>query len=289
MDVGHIFYGRLVYANRIPTWNKKVPLKVCLAGAAGHVGSELTRAILDADDLVLVSVVGKRSAGQKLSSVCGDARADLLVHADVAAALNAAKADVLIDYTRPEVVKANVRAAVEVGCHAVIGTSGLTDEDYAEIDVWAKKSGVGVFAAGNFSLTAALLQHFAVLAAARMPHWEILDYASDSKPDAPSGTARELAYQLGRVVKSSWAVPVEKTQGLKESRGATLNGSQLHSIRVPGYYSAVQAVFGEAGERLELRHESTSYAPYVAGTLLAARKVSTFEGLRRGMAALLGL
>lgn len=266
-----------------------MPLKVCLAGAAGHVGLELTRAILDTDDLTLVSAVGKRSAGQRLSAVSGDARADLPVHADVTAALADVKADVLIDYTRPEAVKSNVRAAVEAGCHAVIGTSGLTDEDYAEIDAWAKGKSVGVFAAGNFSLTAALLQHFAALAATRMPHWEILDYASDAKPDAPSGTARELAHQLAQVAKPGWAVSVDKTQGLKESRGATLNGSQLHSIRVPGYYSAVQTVFGEAGERLELRHESTSYTPYVVGTLLAVRRVRNFKGVKRGMGSLLGL
>ncbi|HLW75082.1 MAG TPA: 4-hydroxy-tetrahydrodipicolinate reductase [Gammaproteobacteria bacterium] len=266
-----------------------MPLKVCLAGAAGHVGRELTRAILDADDIVLVSAVGRKSAGKKLSAVTGEARADILVYADIATALKTAPVDVLIDYTRPDAVKANVRGAIEAGCHVVIGTSGLTDADYAKIDAWATRRGVGVFAAGNFSLTAALLQHFAVLAAAAMPHWEILDYAADSKPDAPSGTARELAYQLGQVMKPVWQVPVEATQGLKESRGASLNGSQMHSIRLPGYYSAVQAVFGSPGERLELRHESTSYAPYVAGTLLAVRRVHAFKGLKRGMGTLLGL
>lgn len=264
-------------------------IKVCLAGAAGHVGRELSRAILDAEDLVFVSAVGHTRAGKPLSAIIGDARADVMVHAGVAAALKAASADVFIDYTRPESVKANVRAALEAGCHAVIGTSGLSDEDYTEIDGWAKQRGVGVFAAGNFSLTAALLQHFAALAAAEMPHWEILDYAADSMPDAPSGTARELAYQLAQVAKPSWQVPVDAIQGLKESRGANLNGSQVHSIRVPGYYSAVQAVFGNPGERLELRHESTSYAPYVAGTLLAVRRVHTFKGVKRGMRALLEL
>jgi 4-hydroxy-tetrahydrodipicolinate reductase len=76
---------------------------------------------------------------------------------------------------------------------------------------------------------------------------------------------------------------------MKEARGASLNGSQLHSIRVPGYYSAVEAVFGAVGERIELRHESTSYAPYVAGTLVAASKVSGYKGLKRGMVTLLGL
>ena len=264
-------------------------IKICLAGASGHVGRELAKSILDSDDLMLVSAVGKSSAGRLLADVAGDPRATLTVHGSVAEALAAAPADVLIDYTKPDVVKANVYAAVERSCHAVIGTSGLSDADYEEIDAWAKRRSVGVFAAGNFSITAALMQHFSVEASKRIPHWEILDYASDAKPDAPSGTARELAYQFAQVAEPSWKVTVADTQGLKESRGATLNGSQMHSIRVPGFYSAIQAIFGDAGERIELRHESTSYAPYVAGTLLATRKVREFTGLKRGMGNLLGL
>ncbi len=210
-------------------------IRICLAGAAGHVGRELVKVVLDADDMQLVSAVGKSSAGKKLSSVVGDARADILVHGSVGEALAAAPADVLIDYTKPDAVKANVRAALEKGCHAVVGTSGLTDDDYQDIDDWARQRGVGAFAASNFSITAALMQHFSAEAAARLPHWEILDYASDAKPDAPSGTARELAYQLAQVTQPKWAVPVAATQGLKESRGATLNGSQMHSIRLPGF------------------------------------------------------
>lgn len=256
-------------------------LKLCLAGATGHVGQELARAILSAGDLQLISAVGRRSAGQKLG--------DVTVDGTLAAALARGKADVVIDYTHPDAVKAHVREAIAAGCGVVVGTSGLTDADYAEIDTWAKAGGVGVFAAGNFSVTAALLQHFALLAAKQMPHWEILDYAGDAKPDAPSGTARELAYRLAQVATPEWKVPVSGTKGMQEARGATLNGSQLHSVRVPGYYSAVQAVFGAAGERIELKHESTSYAPYVTGTLLAARRVKGFTGLRRGMSDLLGL
>lgn len=257
-------------------------LNICLAGATGHVGQELVKAIQASSDLELVSGVSRKGAGASLTP-----KAKL--YGNVAEALKAAPADVFIDYTHPDVVKGNLLAAITAGCHAVVGTSGLSDADYAEIDAAAAKRGVGVFAAGNFSITAALLQHFALQAAKQMPHWEILDYAGDTKPDAPSGTARELAYQLAQVAKPGWAVPVEQTKGMKEARGATLNGSQMHSIRVPGYYSAVQAVFGDAGERIELRHESTSYAPYVAGTLLAVKKVSGWRGLKRGMPALLGL
>ncbi len=256
-------------------------LKLCLAGATGHVGQELAKAILAAPDLALISAVGRRGAGTSIGGIPVDAT--------LAAALARGKVDVVIDYTHPDAVKGHVRDAIAAGCAVVVGTSGLTDADYGEIDAWSKAKGVGVFAAGNFSVTAALLQHFALQAAKQMPHWEILDYAGDAKPDAPSGTARELAYQLARVAKPVWKVPVADTKGMKEARGATLNGSQLHSIRVPGYYSAVQAVFGTAGERIELRHESTSYSPYVTGTLLAARKVKDWKGLKRGMSTLLGL
>ncbi|MFI4921485.1 MAG: 4-hydroxy-tetrahydrodipicolinate reductase, partial [Gammaproteobacteria bacterium] len=147
-------------------------IKICLAGAAGHVGRELVKAILDADDLQLVSAVGKTSAGKRLSEITGDARAGIVVHKSVAEALAAMPADVFIDYTKPDAVKANVQAAIAEGCHAVIGTSGLTDADYKEIDAWAAQKDVGVFAAGNFSITAALMQHFAAEAAAHMPHWE---------------------------------------------------------------------------------------------------------------------
>ncbi|HEY1772824.1 MAG TPA: 4-hydroxy-tetrahydrodipicolinate reductase [Gammaproteobacteria bacterium] len=256
-------------------------LNLCLAGATGHVGRELVTAISAATDLTLCAAIGRRRVGESLGG--------MKVESDLKAALARAKTDVVIDYTHPDVVKGHVREAITAGCCVVVGTSGLTDADYGEIDGWAKAKGVGVFAAGNFSVTAALLQHFAMLAAKQMPHWEILDYAGDTKPDAPSGTARELAYQLAQVASPTWKVPVADTKGMKEARGATLNGSQLHSVRVPGYYSGVEAVFGDAGERIELKHESTSYAPYVVGTLLAARKVSGYVGLRRGMATLLEL
>jgi len=256
-------------------------MKLCLAGATGHVGRELVKAIDDAGDLVLVAAVGRRGAGSELGGVTVDG--------SLKAALGRGPVDVVVDYTHPDAVKGHVLEAVAAGCHVVIGTSGLNDADYVELGRAARARGVGLFAAGNFSITAALLQHFALQVARAMPHWEILDYAGDTKPDAPSGTARELAYQLAQVAKPTWAIPVGETTGLKEARGAELNGSQMHSIRVPGYYSAVHAVFGDTGERIELRHESTSYAPYVAGTLLAARKVSGWKGLKRGMSALLEL
>src|SRR5690348_4424082 len=129
--VGHNFCERLLYGLFTPV-DEPVKLQICLAGAAGHVGRELTKAILDSGDLALASVIGKSNAGKALSDITGDTRAQMRVHGDVATALAAGPAQVFIDYTRPEAVKANVRAAIEAGCHAVIGSSGLTDADCAE-------------------------------------------------------------------------------------------------------------------------------------------------------------
>ena len=258
-----------------------------MAGATGFVGRLLVTAIGKANDLELVSAVAKTNAGRNLSAVVPEGP-EIIIQGDVESAM-AARPDVLIDYTHPDVVKAHVLTALQNGVHAVIGTSGLNEADYDEIDAAARKAKTGVIAAGNFSITAALLLHFAQIAAAHCHNWEIFDFGTATKPDAPSGTARELAYKLSLVGEPELGIPLSQVLGAVESRGATLNGCQVHSVRLPGYYSAVETVFGLPDERLTIRHDSSSSGPYVAGTLLAARKVGGYTGLHRGLDKLLGL
>ena len=137
---------------------------------------------------------------------------------------------------------------------------------------------------GNFALTVVLLQKFSKIAAAYIPHWEIIDYAGSGKVDVPSGTALELANQLGNIRESRLDIPTDQLHGPKETRGARLNGSQVHSVRLPGYVISVETIFGMDDQKLVLRHEAGSSAkPYVDGAMLAIRKVSTFTGLRRGL------
>jgi 4-hydroxy-tetrahydrodipicolinate reductase len=135
-----------------------------------------------------------------------------------------------------------------------------------------------------------LLQRFAEMAAAVIPQWEIIDYASDAKIDAPSGTARELASRLEHVRRSEHTVPIDQTVGPREARGATLAGSQVHSLRLPSYVISAEVVFGMADQRLTIRHDSGSSArPYVDGALLAIRKVSSLVGVHRGLDSVLDL
>jgi 4-hydroxy-tetrahydrodipicolinate reductase len=129
----------------------------------------------------------------------------------------------------------------------------------------------------------------AVLAAKHLPSWEIIDYAEAGKPDAPSGTSRELAERLGDVAQPVVQRPIAETAGPVEARGAAVAGAQIHSVRLPGFTLSTEVVFGLPDERLVIRHDSgTSPAPYVAGTLLAVRAVPGLTGLVRGLSALLG-
>jgi 4-hydroxy-tetrahydrodipicolinate reductase len=258
-------------------------LNICVAGATGWVGAPLCRAVLDSEDLRLVGAVSRSRRGVLLKDVLGDMPGHLKVSGSVAEALEV-PTDVLVDFTSAEAVKANVMTAIQHGVHVVIGSSGLTEEDFEEIHAAARKKKVGVVAAGNFAITAVLLERFACEAARYLPHWEIIDYASDAKIDAPSGTTRELAFRLAEVRKPEVSHPIEATVGPKESRGTTLNGSQIHSLRLPSYVISVEVIFGAPEERLSIRHDSGSgVSPYLQGAFLAIRKVKEHIGLIRGL------
>ena len=177
-------------------------IRVCLAGATGWVGRGLSAEIAAAPDLTLAGAVARKAAGRPLGEVLGDPRIAVVTSGTVADAL-AAGADVFVDYTSAASVRAHVETAIDAGASVVVGSSGLSDEEYAAIDRRARERGVGVLAAGNFALTAVLLQRFAEIAARLVPQWEIIDYARASKPDAPSGTARELAARLAGVGRRS--------------------------------------------------------------------------------------
>ena len=265
-------------------------IRVCLAGATGWAGSAVANAIVQLEDITLVSAVSRTHAGKTLGNVLGEPRLTCSVFATVQEALAAQPCDVFFEFTKSDVAKLNVLTALQHGAHVVIGTSGLTDADYAEIASAAEQHQRGVLAVGNFALTIVLLQKFAEIAAKFIPQWEIIDYAHDDKKDAPSGTVRELAYRLSKVRPSELTVPLEETKGVVETRGARMTGSQVHSIRLPGYTISAEIIFGMPDQKLTIRHSSGSSArPYVDGSLLAIRKVNTFVGLRRGLDSVLDL
>jgi 4-hydroxy-tetrahydrodipicolinate reductase len=171
-----------------------------------------------------------------------------------------AQIDVLIDYTSPAAVKGNALAAIDAGVAVVIGTPSLTAADFSELDT----------------------------AARHLPQWEVIDYASATKPDVPSGTAHELAERLGKIREPAIGAALDKIHGPREARGASIGGARVHSVRLPSFTVSTEVVFGLPDERLTICHDAGgSPEPNVAGTLLAARKAPALVGLTRGLDTLL--
>jgi 4-hydroxy-tetrahydrodipicolinate reductase len=259
-------------------------LNVCVAGITGWTGRAIAAGVIAAPDMELVSAVSRKAAGRDAGEVLDLPRQGVTVSGDLASALDARPADVLIDYTHPGTVMDHLRTALARGVSAVVGTSGLTGDEYATLDAEARTAGLGIVVAGNFSLTAALLNHFALTAARFIEHFEVIDYGKAAKPDAPSGTARELAERLGAQRRPRLDWPLEDLIGPRELRGGTINGVQVHSVRLPGYTASVDALFAVPGSRLVLRHEAgTDASVYVDGTLLAARRAPGLQGVVRGL------
>jgi dihydrodipicolinate reductase len=264
-------------------------IDVCLAGATGWAGSALARSIARTKDVALVAAVSRKHAGGSLGEVLGEPLLDCPIYASTEEAL-AKPCDVLVEYTKPGSAKTNILAALEHGAHVVVGTSGLTESDFSEIDAVACRQHRGVLACGNFALTVVLLQKFAEAAAKLIPQWEIIDYAHDDKIDAPSGTVRELAARLSKVRRPEPTIPLDRTMGPREARGATLAGSQVHSLRLPGFVISAEIIFGMPDQKLTIRHDAGHSAlPYVDGALLAIRKVSSLVGVHRGLDSVLDL
>jgi len=268
-------------------------VSVCVAGATGWTGRAVAHGVLDDADLELWSGVSRSHAGADLGTAWGGDPVGVPVLGSVAEALDrlddrGRRVDVLVDYTSHDAVLDHVLAAVDRGVHVVVGTSGMTADEYERIDTAARGAGVGVVSAGNFSLTAAMAAAACLLVAPYLPQREIVDYASATKPDVPSGTARELAERLGAVSRPALPVSLEDTSGPVQARGATVAGTQVHSVRLPSFVVSTEVVFAAPDERLVIRHDAgPTPTPYVAGTLLAVRRAPQLTGLVRGLDRLL--
>lgn len=261
-------------------------IRICFAGVTGWTAGPIVAGIDEADDLTLVSGVSRSAAGRSLAEGVGSS-SDGRIYESVTNALDANETDVLIDYTSTTAVHDHVWTAVRAGVHVVVGSSGLSAADFAELDPLAREHGVGVFGSGSFSILAAALSRASQIAARQLGHWEVIDYGGDAKPDVPSGTARELAEILAET-RTPEPAAVTDPEGPTEARGAQIADTQVHSVRLPSFVASTEVVFGADGERLSFRHDPGQTAdPYAAGTLLAARRVADQIGVRRGLATLL--
>jgi len=262
-------------------------IRICVAGVTGWAGSAVARGALASGTVELAAGLALDHVGEDVGTVLGTAPLGFRVEPGLDAALRTPW-DVLVDFTKPDSVKARTRQALAAGRQVVVGTSGLAAADYAELEAVALAHGSGFIASGNFSITATLAKHFSLIAARYLPSWEIVEYADAGKVDAPSGTVVELAECLGAIGASKVEVPLERTHGFPATRGAAIGGTPVHAVRLPGFILSFETLFGLPNERLAIRHDAGNGAePYVAGVLLAVERAPGLKGMIRGLDTLM--
>jgi 4-hydroxy-tetrahydrodipicolinate reductase len=236
------------------------------------MGQQVCKAVDTAPDMEVVAMV---DAGDWLFSVAD------------------ADAQVLVDFTHPDVVMDNIRFAIDQGIHAVIGTTGFTQERLATVREWLAEAPheIGVLVAPNFGIGAVLSMKFAQLAARFYDSVEIVELHHPKKADAPSGTALRTAELIADARKQAGLGPPPDatTQALEGSRGADVRGVHVHALRIAGMVAHQEIVFGADGETLTIRHDSLDRVSFMPGVLLAVRNVAARPGLSVGLESLLDL
>jgi len=246
-------------------------IRVGVLGALGKVGAEVCRAVDEAPDTELVARVD----------------AD-----DPLEALVEARAEVVVDFTHPDVVMDNLRFCVEHGIHAVVGTTGFDDERLGTLREWLGSSPTtGVLVAPNFSIGAVLMMRFAAEAARWFESVEVVELHHPDKADAPSGTARRTAELIAAARRESGAGPVPDatTTALEGARGAEVAGIRVHGLRIRGMVAHQEVVLGGLGETLTIRHDSMDRASFTPGVLSGVRAIADHPGLTVGLDDFLGL
>ena len=245
------------------------PMRVGVLGAKGKVGSTMVAAVQAADDLTLSAEV---DAGDELTQ------------------LTAGGTEVVIDFTHPDVVMDNLKFLIDNGIHAVVGTTGFTQERLDQVQAWlADKPGAAILIAPNFAIGAVLSMHFARQAAPYFESVEIIELHHPQKADAPSGTAARTAKLIAEARKDLPPNPDATSTGLDGARGADVDGVPVHSVRLTGLVAHQEVLFGTQGETLTIRHDSLDRTSFVPGVLLAVRKVREHPGLTVGIEPLLNL
>ncbi|BAL82855.1 putative dihydrodipicolinate reductase [Selenomonas ruminantium subsp. lactilytica TAM6421] len=259
---------------------------VLVNGACGRMGQAVLKAVQEAEDLQLVGAVDIRG-GADCGELVGLPKNNVTVETDLTAALERLKPEVMIDFTRPDVVFDNVMAALKAKVSPVVGTTGLSEEQKTEIRKLAEENDTPAFIAPNFAIGAVLMMVMAKQAAKYMPEVEIIELHHDNKLDAPSGTAVQTAAMIAEVRAAHKQGHPEEKEKIAGARGADYEGMHIHSVRLPGYVAHQEVIFGGLGQTLTIRHDSLNRESFMPGVVLAAQKVRGLKGLTVGLDKLL--
>jgi 4-hydroxy-tetrahydrodipicolinate reductase len=276
------------------------PIPVLVAGALGRMGAEVVKAVTAAEGTTLVGAIDTTAGkeGLDVGLELGLGELEVAITSDLEGSLCAASQSVrhagpgggavLVDFTHPKVVYEHTRAAIAYGVHPVIGTTGLSPEQLADLAAFAAKASVGAAVIPNFSVGMVLLQQAAAAAARFYDFAELTELHHNRKADAPSGTCIKTAELIEELGKSFNAPQVEEHETLTGVRGGQReSGLRLHSLRLPGLVAHQEVMFGAPGETYTLRHDTIERSAYMPGVLLSIRKVRSLDGLVYGLERLL--
>ena len=252
-------------------------IKVLVNGAFGRMGSEVVRMITANPELELVGGVDINAAGKSLP----DGKP---VFTNIGGALEAVKAeDVVVDFTRPDVVMDSLRIILKKGVRAVVGTTGFTDERLAEVKELAEANNTAALIVPNFALGAVVMIKLATEAAKYFKDVEIIEKHHDQKLDAPSGTAILTAQKIGAVREAHKQGHPNERETLAGSRGGDIDGIRIHSMRLQGYVASQEVVFGSQGETLKIINDTINRECYMPGVAMACKKIGSRQGLVYGL------
>ncbi|WP_152970613.1 4-hydroxy-tetrahydrodipicolinate reductase [Bacillus sp. FJAT-28004] len=257
-------------------------IRVAVAGASGRMGREVVKMVLEDESLQLVAAVAPSAGPVDAGLFAGKADTGVVVSATLEEALQKAQADVLVDFTVPQMAYGHTKTAIESGVRPIIGTTGFTPEQIVELDELCQEKGIGGLIAPNFSIGAILMMKFAAEASKYLPHVEIIEYHGDQKLDAPSGTSIKTAELISQVRKEFRQGNPQEEEVIEGARGGYYNGFRIHSVRLPGVFAQQEVVFGGYGQTLKIRHDSYDRAGYMPGVNVAVKKVMTYSGLIYG-------
>ena len=234
-------------------------IKVAVCGANGRMGKEVCQAVLNDNMTELAAKI----------DICGDD-----VYPSIEQANKEKEINVLVDFTQPSSIFENAKYCLNNGIKIVIGTTGLTDEQIAQLKELSQKNNTGCLIAPNFSTGAVLMMMFAQMAAKYFDNAEIIELHHNQKKDAPSGTAIKTALMMSQAKESFKSGNCPETETIKGSRGGTsYSDIQIHSVRMPGFMASQEVILGSSGQVLKIRHDSTDRKCYMDGVMLAVKHV----------------
>lgn len=247
-----MYYGK----HKLTMENKMI--RVLVNGANGNMGKETVKAIDEAETLSLVGTSDKDD--------------------DLAELIKRYKPTVVVDFTHPSTVKKNVEIILSAGCHAVVGTTGLSLDERAHLSALAKSVGVACMVIPNFAIGAVLMMQFATTAAKYMKTAEIIEYHHNKKADAPSGTAIKTAQMMRGSNGDLNAEELDEKELIVGARGGACEGIPTHSVRLPGFVASQEVILGSQGQRLSIRHDSISRDSFMSGVVLCVERAESFAG-----------